>query len=387
LSNKLEKNEILSVLVQAFNDFNKSADKLSAAYDQLVYDTSQEEDMSAYYSPALFDLLCGALECMVDGVVVIDRSGRIVYFNETAKYLTELRPASVLGKHYSEIFNQVDSLETISTGEPKYHQKIFRNGTKVETYTKPIKDKYGSTIGAVEIFTTNEDERRQKFNIPDRSAVLIKAVGDIIMNIVHLIRSPLGAIQLFTELLKGDLDDQEQNIIDEILTSVYSLDAVLSNLLSAVQPITPSPQKLDFINLLEESLAFASLAIKQQNIILKRDYSQDQIYCYGDIEQLKQICFNLILNAIQAMPESGTLRVSVSYSDYMKHINVEIEDNGCGIPDDLLDRVFTPFFTTKEGGTGLGLYVVYRIIQAHKGMIYVNSIYGVGTTVSIKLPT
>ena len=233
---------------------------------------------------------------------------------------------------------------------------------------------------------SNSDENKHEFDTQDYVAKLTKVMSDIIMNIVHRMRSPLGAIQLFAEILKGDLDDGKQDIVDEILTSVYSLDAVLSNLLSAVQPITPYMQKLDLICVIEESLTFASLAIKQQDIVLERDYSQDQLYCYGDLEQLKQICFNLVLNAIQAMPDGGRLKVGVSSADDVEHINVEIEDSGCGIPENLMDRVFTPFFTTKEGGTGLGLYVVYRIIQAHKGTINIKSIQDVGTRVSIKLP-
>jgi signal transduction histidine kinase len=265
--------------------------------------------------------------------------------------------------------------------------------TLVQTFDAFIKsaDRLSSVYSQLAKNSTETDhydsaEHKQDFDTQDYVAMMTKAMSDIIMNIVNLMRSPLGAIQLFTEILKGDLDDDKQDIVNEILASVHSLDAVLSNLLSAVQPITPRMQKLDFINVLEESLTFASLAIKQQSIVLERDYSQEQIYCYGDLEQLKQICFNLVLNAIQSMPDGGKLKVGVSSYDDAEHISVEIEDSGYGIPENLMDRVFTPFFTTKEGGTGLGLYVVYRIIQAHKGTITIKSIQSVGTRVSIKLP-
>lgn len=379
MSDGLENNDVLSVLVQAFDSFNRSADRLSAVYKRLASDS--QEKISATYSLEMFDLLCGALECIADGIVVMNRNGEIVYFNEAAKYLTELKSASVLEKNYSEGFRSGDPPEKIKTDEPKNYQKRFSNGTKVEAYTKPIIDKYGSAIGTAEILTT-----RGELNIPDPVVRSIKAIGDIIKNIVHRMKSPLGAIQLFTELLKSDLDDDKQDIVDEILASVHSLDAVLSNLLSSVQPVAPCMQRLNFISVLEESLAFASLAIKQQDIKLERKY-QEHLYCYGDLEQLKQVCFNIVLNAIQAMPEGGILKVSASYSENMEHINVEIEDGGCGILEELMDRMFTPFFTTKEGGTGLGLYVVYRIIQAHKGTININSIHGSGTKVSLKLLT
>ncbi len=149
-------------------------------------------------------------------------------------------------------------------------------------------------------------------------------------------------------------------------------------------------QKVDIVAVLDESLLFAEPAINQQAISLIKEYSHNEIYCHGDLEQLRQVCFNLVLNAIQAMPEGGELRITASGSneaDAQKYVNISIEDNGCGIADEIIDRVFIPFFTTKEGGTGLGLCVVYRVIQAHKGAIQISSDCKHGTTVSIQLPT
>lgn len=232
--------------------------------------------------------------------------------------------------------------------------------------------------------TTRENLIDDEF--PDYITMLIKVMGDIVMNIVHRMRSPLGAIQLFAELLQQDIDDDKHDMVQDILASVYSLDAILSNLLSAVQPINPRMTKLNIVSIVEESLNVASSAIKQQGIVLTKEFSNKQIYCNGDTEQLKQVYFNVILNAIQAMPDGGTLLVCISKSDDNKFIETEITDSGYGIPENLMDRVFTPFFTTKEGGTGLGLYVAYRIIQAHNGKIKVHSVYGIKTNVFIKIP-
>ncbi len=175
-------------------------------------------------------------------------------------------------------------------------------------------------------------------------------------------------------------------MIDDILASVYSLDAVLCNLLSFAQPVNPNKQKIDIIDILEDSLSFAMPAIKCHGILLESQYGKNKLNCYADAEQLKQVFLNLILNAIQAMPNGGLLHISIDYSSDSKYINMEITDNGIGIPKEFIEKIFVPFFTTKEGGTGLGLSVVYRIIQAHHGRIQINSIYGKGTTVSIKLP-
>ena len=141
----------------------------------------------------------------------------------------------------------------------------------------------------------------------------------------------------------------------------------------------------DIIAILEESLLFAKHAMKQQNISLAKEYSHSELYCSGDLEQLKQVCYNLILNAIQAMPEGGKLQIKASHNN--GYINVEIADSGSGIHDRIMEKIFIPFFTTIEGGTGLGLCIVYRVMQAHNGSIQINSNFGDGTTATIQLPT
>jgi signal transduction histidine kinase len=390
LPNEVEYDEMLSVLVEAFHAFNQSADKLSKAYSQLSQDTTSDTKTiktASYYSSALFDLVCGSLECFDDGIMILDRSGRVIYFNQSAQEIVKLGSFDVIGNHYGAIFNDNHFVESIESGIEKHYKRQFNNSDEFDILIKPIKGGYGRIIGALEILS--HSEQISSYNQKQESdyiTKLVKAMGDVVMNIVHQMRSPLGAIQLFAEILKEDLDSDKADIVDEILSSVYSLDAVLSNLLSSVQPLTPAIQKVDFINIIEESLAFSAPAIRQQNIGLTRDFTNENLYCYGDIEQLKQVCFNLILNAIQAMSGGGDLIIRASYIDDMRNIYIEIEDNGYGIPNDLMDRIFTPFFTTKEGGTGLGLYVVYRIIHAHKGKIDIKSIEKVGTKISIKLP-
>ena len=391
MSNEVQYDEMLSVLVEAFHAFNKSADKLNKAYNQLSQDTINDTKTiktASYYSSALFDLICGSLECLKDGIIILDRSGRVIYFNQAAQEIVKLGSFDVIGNHYGTIFNNNHFMESIESGVEKHYRRQFDSEEEFDVFIKPIKGEYGRIIGALEILSHSEQvssySQRQE---SDYITKLVKVMGDVVMNIVHQMRSPLGAIQLFAEILKEDLDNDKADMVDEILASVYSLDAVLSNLLSSVQPLTPSIQKVDFINIIEESLAFSAPAIRQQNIKLTRDFTNDHLYCYGDIEQLKQVCFNLILNAIQAMSEGGDLIIRASYVDDMKNIYIEIDDNGCGIPNELIDRIFTPFFTTKEGGTGLGLYVVYRIIQAHKGKIEIKSIEEVGTKINIKLPS
>lgn len=417
----------IPILVQAFDAFNRSADKLAEAYIKLIAKGIEN------ISPSL---MIGVLECIPEGLVVIDRTYRILAFNQAAQNLMGLSKNHVIGRHCADIFQEECSvLESLKTGINAHGRQRISSGAEVEIYAMPVFDDRKNIIGAAGIIRKSKHTRRrlqklEPYTRPDSQedslhvpitpdtgaasssalssepslAPILAAIGDIIINIAHRMRSPLSAIQLFAELLRQDLDEDKQEMVDDILVGVHSLDAVLSNLLSFAQPVKPHFQKLDIVSILEESLLFAAPAIKQQNISLIKEYKQNpvssiqrpvssiqypELFCRGDLEQLKQICFNVILNAIQAMPEGGELRIRAFYdhkTNIGKCVNVEIQDNGCGIPEKFMDRIFTPFFTTKEGGTGLGLCIVYRVIQAHQGSIQINSANGSGTNVSIQLP-
>jgi len=376
------------MLVHAFATFNRSADKLREAYKQLSRiqdpESGMRDPMDRRYYPdrsICSRLLVGALEQMTSGVIVTDRTCRIIVFNTAAQELTGLSANDAIGEFYQDVFSG-------QPPEPGRHLRCFPGGVEAEVCTMPIMDDDGNIIGTAEEILGQDRQKSRAAQVsselPPHVTKLIAVVGDIIINIAHRMRSPLSAIQIFAELLKQDLDEDKQGMVDDILVGVHSLDAVLSNLLSFSQPVNPHLQEVDIVAILDESLLFAMPAIKQQGISLIRKYPHNRLSCYGDLEQLKQVCFNLILNAIQAMPEGGELHIR-AYDD-AEHIRIEIEDYGCGIPDESMDRIFTPFFTTKEDGTGLGLYVVYRVIQAHQGTVEVDSTPGRGTKVLIRLP-
>lgn len=372
---------VIPTLAQAFAAFNKSADKLSMAYRQMV--VQDTEKMALSRGPLSVPLLLGALEFVPNGIVVVDQEARTVVSNIVARQLTGLSGDEITRELCGDIFE-----ETLRIKEPGRCLKRIPSGTEVEIYAMPIANDDGRVVGALGIITDLAGREGQNAPVRDLTPVLA-AIGDIIMNIAHRMRSPLNAIQLFAELLKQDLGEDKQEMIDDILVGVHSLDAVLSNLLSFSQPVNPRFQEVDLAAILNESLLFATPAIKQQDISLIREYSHNELCCCGDLEQLKQVCFNLILNAIQAMPESGRLSIRASYiykGNSGKWVDVEIHDNGCGIADEYKDRVFTPFYTTKEDGTGLGLCIVYRVIEAHHGSIQISSVEGRGTSVSLQLP-
>lgn len=345
-------NDAISKLMQAFEAFNKSADKLSVAYRQLI------DEQAANESNISTEFLAKILQKSTDGVIVLSNEGKIKLFNESACNILGVYAKDVLGAVFGDIF--ITQINAKKAKDSSKDTQIIKN--------------------------SNEKENPESKACEQYTDKMLEMFGDIILNIAHLMRGPLSAIQIFAELLRQDLDNDKQSMIDDILASVYALDAVLCNLLSFAQPINPNKHQIDIINILEDSLCFAMPAINHHGILLERKYAHNKLNCYADAEQLKQVFLNLILNAIQAMPNGGLLRINIDYSPNYDYINMEITDNGFGIPKEFMERIFTPFFTTKEGGTGLGLSVVYKIIQAHHGSIQINSIYGKGTTVLINLP-
>lgn len=237
-------------------------------------------------------------------------------------------------------------------------------------------------IGAVEVIKDISERKMLEEQI--RRSETLSALGEMAAQVVHEIRNPLGAIQLYVGILQRELSGDQKKLADDIASGLRSIEVITSNLLALARPISPSFQEVDILGLLEEVIAFAIYAIEENGIRLIRDYPERGLVCHVDPEQIKQVALNLILNAIQAMPEGGVLRISASKGN--GRIRLEFEDTGVGIPQEHLDKIFNPFFSTKSTGTGLGLYTVDKILRAHGASIRVKSQVGVGTCFLIEIP-
>ncbi|MEA3279548.1 MAG: ATP-binding protein [Thermodesulfobacteriota bacterium] len=226
----------------------------------------------------------------------------------------------------------------------------------------------------------------------------LTAMGEMAVKIAHEIRNPLGSIELFATILKKELDDFEElkTLAEHISSGVQSINNIISNLLMFMRPEQmPDFKPVDICNILDDSLFFSRHVIKSNSSIevIKR-YASTSLMMPGDSELLKQMSLNIILNAIQAMPDGGTLRVlcikvANANDDNDKERNcVEIRfaDTGTGISKEDMPKIFDPFFTTKKKGTGLGMSIVNNIINVHGGMIKINSSKSKGTECIVTLP-
>ncbi len=223
----------------------------------------------------------------------------------------------------------------------------------------------------------------------------LAAMGEMAAKIAHEIRNPLGSIELFATSLQASLEGQAdlQVLAERISSGVKSIDAIISNLLQFVRPDEAKRfERFDIYEALDDSLFFMKhLADKENGIDVKIEDGPRPLFIKGDVELIKQVCLNIILNAIQSMPGGGVLRIS-TVQRAMTNVGgsalaeIRISDSGVGIDPDNVSKIFDPFFTTKERGTGLGLSIVHSIVEMHGGILDVSSTPGDGTMFSIGLP-
>jgi signal transduction histidine kinase len=216
------------------------------------------------------------------------------------------------------------------------------------------------------------------------------AMGEMVVKIVHDVRNPLGSIELLASLLRKELsqDDDRRIMAEQIAFGVRTINHALSNLLFFTHIPKPRMRGVPLVKIIDESLQVVSHGLLRRRIVLSVRVSPNT-RVFGDEALLKQVFLNLALNALQSMPGGGTLEV-VEETSMLEECDgfteFVVRDTGSGIPEEQLHRVFDPFFTTREKGTGLGLTIVHNILQAHGGAILVESVLGKGTAFRMRLP-
>ncbi len=216
----------------------------------------------------------------------------------------------------------------------------------------------------------------------------LASVGQLTAGIVHDVKNPLAVIKGLAEELaeEGDLDEFAVNGLETIRDSASKANTIVTDLLKFARQSTPELQTRDMSATLESVFRLTEYLIRKGNVTLVPDLPLTSVMATYDAQQIEQVLINLVTNAVQAMPEGGTLDVSLKEHD--DNLVITMRDSGVGIPEENLVRIFDPFFTTKpEGeGTGLGLSVSYGIVSRHRGLIEVESEVGIGTTFILSLP-
>lgn len=230
--------------------------------------------------------------------------------------------------------------------------------------------------------TKHEKIIQEKLRFSDRLNVL----GELTAGIAHELNTPLGNIIGYSELInKKESDPVKKNDLERILKSAVHAREIVKKLMFFSCEMPTQFKKSNLNKLIVESLDLLKIQLNDKYIKVDSDLSENLPPLVFDSFQMTQVIFNIVLNAIDAMDPFGVIEVSTESNE--KEIQLSISDNGKGIPEDEISRLFQPFYTNKgHNGTGLGLAVTYGIIQAHKGHIEVQSTVGEGTTFTLTFP-
>jgi two-component system NtrC family sensor kinase len=215
----------------------------------------------------------------------------------------------------------------------------------------------------------------------------LSAVGQLTAGIVHDVKNPLSVIKGLSEMMLSDnLDSDTKQSLTMIFESAEKANDIVTDLLKFARQSPTQANYLDMRDSVEAVLRLTAYIARKANVEIIQDLPDEPVMLWYDAQQMEQVFFNMINNAIQAMPESGTLRVSLAKAN--ETVAIAFQDTGVGIPPENLRRIFDPFFTTKPPGqgTGLGLSVGYGVVSSHHGHIQVESTPGKGTTFTILLP-
>lgn len=235
-----------------------------------------------------------------------------------------------------------------------------------------------------------QQERLDRLHRADRLA----AMGQLAAGVAHEVRNPLTAIRSTMQYLGTGFaeDDPKRELTRELIGEVDRIDGTISDLLSLARPEEYQRVELDLVELVRATVRLIEIESRKRGVRLEESYSGEPLRVLGDPARLKQLCLNLILNALQATPEGGRIRVEVARLEAPAatprdlRARLRVSDTGVGISAERLSRVFDPFFTTKSEGTGMGLAICHSIVERHGGEIALDSREGEGTTAAVTLP-
>jgi len=387
-------NETSQKLIDARDRLEKKVNELNLELDQ----KNKELSKSLSEMDSIRNHLNNILESMNMGVVAVDLNGEITVFNRAAAEITGFNSQEVLGNHYLTVFGDdrdtsETAIHTLKTGIKAINREkdvISKTGLAipVEYSTSIVSSEKGEVIGAVEVFSDLREIKKLKEEI--QQARTLAALGEMAANVAHEIRNPLGGIGGFAALLERDIEvgDPRRNLVKKIIEGVASLNRIASNLLVFTRPIRPKKRKENLKSAIEEVVELLKVELEQEgnDIDLLINLPEDKVEILFDPELIQQVLLNVLKNAVQAIEGSGTLKIELTTLPEEGRAEIIVKDSGEGMNEEIIQKAFNPFYTTKSDGTGLGLAIVKKIIESHSGSINVESLEGVGTTFRISLP-
>jgi two-component system, sporulation sensor kinase E len=334
-----------------------------------------------------------------EGIIVTDSSGRITYLNEAACDLFGLNEEEAIGKQLEERARGLDWGSLTHTGGPVTRDlEIFYPANRfINFYIVPLviehrqsgPDGASEQVGYAIILRDITESRRTAEKT--RESERLNALTLLAAGVAHEIGNPLNSLNIHLQLmeretqsLRGKTREQLQESIEIARGEINRLDSIVTQFLRAIRPSRPQLRPENINALVEEAVQFFAPEIEARDIVVETELRHDLPVLQLDRDQMKQAFYNVIKNSFEAMKSRGILRIRTDADD--THVRVSFTDTGGGMSAEALSRVFEPYYTTKLGGSGLGLLIVRRIVREHGGELAIESTEGRGLTLTIRLP-
>ncbi|MDZ7339683.1 MAG: PAS domain S-box protein [candidate division KSB1 bacterium] len=354
------------------------------------------------------------IQSMQAGLITLDLQNRITSFNPAAEEILGYKAREVTGLPLEAVLPKEDCQKILPNVVAPGHALLNRELIIPTKSGKPVHigfsvaprlDDKNQRVGTIISFRDISEIKRLQAEMikMDRLASL----GVLASGIAHEIKNPLAGIKTMAQSLQEetDTDDHRREYLERIVRQVDRLDGLLRTFFSFARPQQPVRRKHRLEHIIQEVVALVGQKLRSKGIELITSYAEDLPAVFVDFDQIQQVFLNLLLNAIDAIEERGTIQISArpvwttlravdrrrgmlpTLLQESLFVEVTVADTGCGIDCEHVSRIFDPFFTTKPEGTGLGLSIVYRIMSDHGGEISVESEKGKGSTFTLLIPT
>lgn len=354
---------------------------------------------------SLAEYYATVIDSVGDGVIVIGQNGAITLCNPAAEEITGVSRRNAMGASFEKLFSQETTLlemvaKTVNTGITiSDHENVVVRSTgrvkPVAVTCYPLIQASGENIGA--ILTMKDITYIRELEAAVRQADRLSTLGTLAAGLAHEVKNPLGGIKGAAQLLERELSVESDlwEYTRVMIRETERIDHIIRELLDLASPRGLRLTPVNLHKVLEDILLLQKQAVAGRDITFSKQFDPSIPAIMADEEMLTRLFLNLIRNSIDAMGEAGHLTVnSRVLSDYRmtqnerrsRMVAVEVADDGPGIPREDLENIWTPFFSTKSSGTGLGLTICHKIVAEHRGMIKVDSDPGHGTRFTVLLP-
>jgi two-component system, sporulation sensor kinase E len=368
-------------------------DKLIERMDRIDANSLQTHFLHLSQEKGLLETIFNALQ---EGIIGLDGAGRIIYANRSAGQMLGFSCPNAVGEKIGRYLRDIDWDLVLDLNDSEWSRLLNREievtypeHRFIAFYIVPMTLEDQNAGGAVVLLRDITRERRTEAS--NLETERFRAITLLAAGVAHEIGNPLNSLTIHLQLLERELEEFDTGQLDSVMElidvskrEVARLDQIIQKFLGAIRPVQPQLRSMRMDGILRETLRFLKPEVDDRNVLVEVESQKDLPSVRIDEDQIKQVFFNIIRNAVEAMDGGGILKITLGSTDLFA--TVSFRDSGCGISPDDIGNIFKAYKTSKKHGSGLGLMIVQRIIRDHGGEIEIDSAPGRGTVFTIYIP-